>query len=71
MHHRRPRRLFNVRTSVIESPAGGVEKLTGSVSPSLYGITILQAFIYYKQNARDLFRVKVLVRAQPLLRPSP
>ena len=46
-------------------------KLTGSVSPSLYGITILQAFIYYKQNARDLFRVKVLVRAQPLLRPSP
>ncbi|KAM5546245.1 hypothetical protein V8D89_000371 [Ganoderma adspersum] len=31
------------------------------VSSILYGITILQAFIYYKQNARDFIRVKVLV----------
>ena len=71
VHHRRPRRLFDVRTAVINSLAGAVGKLTGSVSPSLYGITILQAFIYYKQNARDLIRVQVLVRARPLLPLSP
>ena len=47
-----------------------VEKLT-DLFASLYGITILQAFIYYKQNARDLFRVKVLVRARPILPLSP
>ena len=48
MHHRRPRRLFDVRTAVIDSPAGAVEKLTGCVFQSLRhhdpaGVHLLQA----------------------------
>ncbi|PIL28635.1 hypothetical protein GSI_08677 [Ganoderma sinense ZZ0214-1] len=31
------------------------------VSSILYGITLLQAYIYYKQNTRDFIRVKILV----------
>ena len=27
----------------------------------LYGITVLQTYIYYKENPKDLVRVKVLV----------
>ena len=29
--------------------------------PRLYGITVLQTYIYYKENPKDLVRVKVLV----------
>ena len=62
MHHSRCSRVFNVRTSSPRNPA--VPCLTASES-SLYGLTVLQTYIYYRESVKEPMTVKILVCAPP------
>ena len=65
MHHRRSDHVLDVRISI--SGCLRCAEPDWVLLARLYGISALQTYIYYKENPKDLVRVKILVSIDYLL----